>query len=445
MIALFYTWLGLAISGPFVLLIHRPREALEADQPGSQEAPVRVRPCTGAELAWMVIGVYWIIMTVLLVSIRGRMTSLHTATMGLFPMVGALCLLLAGFRMAGRVDPVVRQRGEERRTRLAQAWTHRAAVGLLATWPVAWGRSHPDRKDAAMTTPADAPPETRGTVYFIGAGPGDPDLITVRGRTLIERCPVCLFAGSLVPRAVVACAPPGALVRNSASMHLDEIIALLAEATAAGRDVARVHSGDPALYGAIAEQIRRLDELGITSAVVPGVSAFQAAAAALRLELTPAGKNQTIILTRAAGNTGVPATEDLGALARHQTGMALYLSAAQMPAVVAALLPHYGPTAPVVVAYRVSWPDQMIFRTTLADVAEQMAAAGITRTALILVGPMLDAEAGGESHLYRKEYSHLFRKSFEEPQRHKDTKKTGTEEGGGHRGNKGHNEEDARE
>jgi precorrin-4/cobalt-precorrin-4 C11-methyltransferase len=266
-----------------------------------------------------------------------------------------------------------------------------------------------------MTPPAPGPdrgpgPETRGKVYFIGAGPGDPDLITVRGRALIERCPVCLFAGSLVPRAVVAHAPAGALVRNSASMHLDEIVALMADATADGRDVARVHSGDPSLYGAIAEQMRRLDALGITYEVVPGVSAFQAAAAALKIELTPAGKNQAVILARAAGNTGVPESERLAELARHRTAMALFLSAAQMPEVVAALTPHYGPDAPVVVAYRVSWPDQAIFRCTLADVADRMAAADISRTALILVGPMLDDSPPGESHLYDKDYAHLFRK-----------------------------------
>jgi precorrin-4/cobalt-precorrin-4 C11-methyltransferase len=251
-----------------------------------------------------------------------------------------------------------------------------------------------------------------GTVYFIGAGPGDPDLITVRGRALVERCPVCLYAGSLVPRAVVAFAPAGALVRNTASLDLDAIVALMAEAVAAGRDVARVHSGDPSLYGAIAEQMRRLDVLGIPYEVVPGVSSFQAAAAALKMELTPAGKNQAVILARAAGNTGVPPGDDLATLASHRTGMVLFLSAAQMPEVVAALAPHYGLDAPVVVAYRVSWPDQQILRCTLADVAARMAEARITRTALILVGPMLDDSPAAESHLYDKAYSHLFRKGI---------------------------------
>jgi precorrin-4/cobalt-precorrin-4 C11-methyltransferase len=254
-------------------------------------------------------------------------------------------------------------------------------------------------------------PKAKGTVYFIGAGPGDPDLLTIRGRSLIERCPVCLYAGSLVPKAIVAFAPPGALVRNSASMDLEAIMALMAEAVAEGRDVARVHSGDPSLYGAIAEQMRRLDALGIDYEVIPGVSSFQAAAAALKRELTPAGKNQTLILSRASGNTGVPLNEDLAELARHHTGLVLFLSAAQMPEVVAALLPHYGPEAPVVVAYRVSWPDQLIFRCPLSDVAQRMEEAKITRTALILVGPMVDDSDPEESHLYDKAYSHLFRKA----------------------------------
>jgi precorrin-4/cobalt-precorrin-4 C11-methyltransferase len=241
----------------------------------------------------------------------------------------------------------------------------------------------------------------------------------VRGRALIERCPVCLYAGSLVPRAVVAFAPAGAVVRNTASLSLDEIVGLMAEAAGSGRDVARVHSGDPSLYGAIAEQMRRLDALGIAYEIVPGVSSFQAAAAALAIELTPAGKNQTIILTRAAGNTGTPASESLDVLAAHQTAMALFLSAAQMPEVVAALTPHYGPDAPVVVAYRVSWPDQQILHCTLADVATRMAEAKITRTALILIGPMLDDSPPAESHLYDKHYSHLFRKARgASPQRH---------------------------
>jgi precorrin-4/cobalt-precorrin-4 C11-methyltransferase len=256
-------------------------------------------------------------------------------------------------------------------------------------------------------------PIPKGTVYFIGAGPGDPDLITVRGRSLIERCPVCLFAGSLVPRAVVAFAPEGAIVRNSASMHLDQFIGVMAEAALEGKDVARVHSGDPGLYGATAEQMRRLDALAIPYEVVPGVSSFQAAAAALKMELTPAGLNQTVILTRAAGNTGLPDNESLAAFAAHRTGLCLFLAAAQVPEVVDALTPHYGPDAPVVVAHRVSWPDQQIHRCTLADLGQVIAENDITRTTLILIGPMLRDAEPAESHLYDASYSHLFRKARE--------------------------------
>jgi precorrin-4/cobalt-precorrin-4 C11-methyltransferase len=248
------------------------------------------------------------------------------------------------------------------------------------------------------------------TVYFIGAGPGDPDLLTLRGRRLIERCPVCLFAGSLVPAEVVACAPPGAAVVNTAELHLDQIIGLMAEAHAAGQDVARVHSGDPSLYGATAEQMRRLDERGIPYEVVPGVSSFTAAAAALKLELTPAGANQTVILTRAGGRTGLPDNESLAELARHRAGLVLFLSAARVPEVVEALTPHYGPDAPAAVAYRVSWPDQKVLRCTLATLAHEMKAAGIHLTALILVGPMLEPDRARNSHLYDPTYTHRFRR-----------------------------------
>ncbi|OAI47047.1 precorrin-4 C(11)-methyltransferase [Planctomycetaceae bacterium SCGC AG-212-F19] len=247
------------------------------------------------------------------------------------------------------------------------------------------------------------------TVYFIGAGPGDPDLITVKGRKLVERCPVCLYAGSLVPREVVGCAPAGAKVIDTAALHLDQIIAHMREGHLAGQDVARVHSGDPTLYGAIAEQMRRLDELGISYEVIPGVSSFTAAAAALKIELTPAGLNQTVILTRAPGRTGVPDNESLAELARHRAGMVLFLSAAQVPDVVDALVPHYGQDAPVVVAYRVSWPDERMVRCTLGTLAEALKQARMHLTALIFVGPMLEPTGAENSHLYAKEFSHRFR------------------------------------
>jgi precorrin-4/cobalt-precorrin-4 C11-methyltransferase len=252
------------------------------------------------------------------------------------------------------------------------------------------------------------------TVYFIGAGPGDPELLTIKGRRLIEQCPVCLYAGSLVPAQIVACAPPGARVVDTAALHLDQIVAHLTEAHAAGKNVARVHSGDPSLYGAIAEQMRRLDELDIPYEIVPGVSSFTAAAAALRLELTPSGANQTVILTRAAGRTGLPANEALAELARHRTGLVLFLSAAQVAEVVDALLPHYGPDAPAAVACRVSWPDERIIRCTLATLVTEVRAAKITLTALIFIGPMLEPERAECSHLYDRSYTHRFRRGEKE-------------------------------
>ncbi len=251
----------------------------------------------------------------------------------------------------------------------------------------------------------------RGTVYFIGAGPGDPDLITVKGRDLIARCRVCLFAGSLVPRAVVAYAPSGAVVRNTASMNLEEIVALMIEASRAGEDVARVHSGDPSLYGAIAEQIARLDESATPWRIIPGVGSFQAAAAALGIELTPAGKNQTVILTRAAGKTGGDAHENLAELAAHATGMCLFLSASCPNEVVAALEPAYGAESSVAIAYRVSWPDQRIVWCKLKELPQTLEREQIDRTALLIVGPMLDRTKSQSSKLYDPTYSHLFRKA----------------------------------
>lgn len=248
------------------------------------------------------------------------------------------------------------------------------------------------------------------TVYFIGAGPGAPDLLTLRGARLIERCPVCLYAGSLVPVEVIASAPPDAALINTAELHLDQIIGHMAEAHAGGKDVARVHSGDPSLYGAIAEQMRRLDELAIPYEVVPGVSSFTAAAAALKMELTPAGVNQTVILTRAAGRTGLPENESLAELARHRAGLVLFLSAAQAAEVTEALTPHYGGDAPVVVAYRVSWPDQRFLHCTLATLPATMKEAHVHLTALIFVGPMIEPGASHASHLYDRSYTHRFRR-----------------------------------
>ena len=248
------------------------------------------------------------------------------------------------------------------------------------------------------------------TVHFIGAGPGAPDLITVRGLELIRRSPVCLYAGSLVPQAIVAAAPSGARVIDTASLTLDDIVGHLTAAHAAGLDVARVHSGDPSLYGAIAEQMRRLDALDIPYDVTPGVPSFAAAAAALRCELTVPELVQTVILTRTATRaSAMPPGEELERLAASGATLAIHLSVANLARVVRALLPHYGPDCPAVVAYRVSWPDQRLFRGTLTDIRAQVKEAGITRTALILVGRALAGARGAESRLYAADHHHLLR------------------------------------
>ncbi len=248
------------------------------------------------------------------------------------------------------------------------------------------------------------------TVHFIGAGPGAPDLITVRGRDLIARCPVVLYAGSLVPEAVVAHAPEGARVLDTAAMTLDEIMAEIAAAHAAGRDVARVHSGDPALFGAIGEQIRRLEALGIDYTITPGVPAFAAAAAALGRELTLPGVSQTVILTRTAMKaSAMPAGEDLARLGASGATLAIHLSVRNLRQVVEDLTPHYRADCPVAVVYRASWPDQKIVRGTLADIRAKVRAAKITRTALILVGRVLEETDFSDSKLYDPDHVHLLR------------------------------------
>ncbi len=248
------------------------------------------------------------------------------------------------------------------------------------------------------------------TVHFIGAGPGAPDLITVRGLNLIRRCPVILYAGSLVPRAVLDEAPSSSRIVDTAPLNLDQIIGEMEQAHGAGQDVARVHSGDPSLYGAIGEQMRRLDERGIPYAVVPGVPAFAAAAAALKRELTLPGIAQTVIITRTSVRASpMPPAEDLATLAQSGATLAIHLSVNNLARVVRTLAPHYGTECPVAVAYRVSWPDERLIRGTIADIRNQVKAAGITRTALILVGPAI-AEGGFEdSRLYAAGHRHLFR------------------------------------
>ncbi|CAG2272244.1 MULTISPECIES: precorrin-4 C(11)-methyltransferase [Burkholderia] len=237
------------------------------------------------------------------------------------------------------------------------------------------------------------------TVYFIGAGPGDPELITVKGQRLVRMCPVILYAGSLVPAAVLDghCAEQ---VVNTAELDLDAIVALLAAAHAKGQDVARVHSGDPSLYGAIGEQIRRLKALGIPYEIVPGVTATAACAATLGVELTLPGVAQTVILTRFAGKTTMPEGEALGALAAHRATLAIHLGVRHLARIVDEVLPHYGADCPVAVIYRASWPDEERVTGTLADIVDKVQGTQIERTALILIGRVLDAEGFADSTLY---------------------------------------------
>jgi precorrin-4/cobalt-precorrin-4 C11-methyltransferase len=240
------------------------------------------------------------------------------------------------------------------------------------------------------------------TVYFIGAGPGAADLITVRGQRLLSRCPVCLYAGSIMPDELLALCPPGARIVDTGPLSLEQIITELAAADAAGHDVARLHSGDPSLYSALAEQCRRLDQRGIGYRVVPGVPAFAAAAAALGRELTVPGVAQTVTLTRVATlSTAMPPGEDLTTQARAGGTLVLHLAAAQIDTVIADLLAAgRSEQTPVAVVAFASWPQEVVLRGTLADIAGQMRAANITRTAVIVVGEVLAAVGFADSYLY---------------------------------------------
>jgi precorrin-4/cobalt-precorrin-4 C11-methyltransferase len=239
------------------------------------------------------------------------------------------------------------------------------------------------------------------TVHFIGAGPGAPDLLTVRAERLIAASPVCLYAGALVPAEVLAHAPAGARVVDTQHLDLDQIVAELQAAHARGEDVSRLHSGDLSIYSAAAEQMRRLDALGIPWDVTPGVPAFAAAAAALRRELTVPGVAQTVILTRHARRASpMPAGEDLASLAAHGATLVVHLGAQAIDAIVDAITPHYGGECPVAVVARASWPDEVILRGTLATIVLAVRDAAIRRTATIIVGPALAAEGFRDSHLY---------------------------------------------
>ena len=253
------------------------------------------------------------------------------------------------------------------------------------------------------------------TVHFIGAGPGAADLLTLRGRDLIAAAPVCLYAGSLVPEAVLAHCPAGARIVNTAPLSLDEIIAEIAAAHTAGQDVARLHSGDLSVWSAMGEQLRRLRELSIPYDVTPGVPSFAAAAAALGAELTLPGIVQSVVLTRTSGRaTAMPPGESLDNFARTGAVLAIHLSVHMLERVVAELTPHYGADCPVAVIWRASWPDQRIVRATLASLRTTVGSE-MERTALIFVGRSIGAEDFDESRLYAGDYDRRYRPTGSHP------------------------------
>ena len=248
------------------------------------------------------------------------------------------------------------------------------------------------------------------TVHFIGAGPGAPDLLTLRGRDLIAACPVCLYAGSLVPEAVLAHCPPGARIVNTAPMTLDEIMAEISDAHAKGQDVARLHSGDLSVWSAMGEQVRRLRELGIPVSVTPGVPSFAAAAAALRRELTIPELAQSLVLTRVSGRASkMPPGETLAGFGRTGATLAIHLAIHAVDRIVADLTPLYGAECPVAVVFRASWPDERILTGTLGTIEAQLAENPMERTAIIFVGSALAAQDFGESSLYDAHYQRRFR------------------------------------
>ncbi|MEM6985463.1 MAG: precorrin-4 C(11)-methyltransferase [Pseudomonadota bacterium] len=257
------------------------------------------------------------------------------------------------------------------------------------------------------------------TVYFIGAGPGAADLLTLRGAKLISTCQCVYYAGSLVPQAVLEHAGPDAECVDTAPLHLDQIIAKMEAAHAAGHDVARVHSGDPSLYGAIGEQMRRLRALNIPFDICPGVPAYTAAAAKLGKELTLPDISQTVILTRTARkSTDMPDGEDLATLGQSRSTLCIHLSMRNLAQIEKALLPHYGADCPVAVVYKVTWPDERVVRCTLGTLRKTMHRSGITRTALVMVGEVLKDDAEfQDSALYHVDHTHYLRPKTKRPRK----------------------------
>lgn len=249
-----------------------------------------------------------------------------------------------------------------------------------------------------------------GKVYFIGAGPGDPELLTIRGRDILAGADMVVYAGSLVNPELLKYAKPGAVIHNSAQMELSEMVDMMATYAKLGRNVARLHTGDPSMYGAIAEQMAELDKAGVGYEVVPGVSSVFAGAAALMAELTLPEVSQTVILTRMEGRTPVPGGESLASLAAHRATMVIFLSVKGIDKVVSELKAGYPEDTPAAVVYKASWPDEKVVRGTLADIADKVRAEGIEKTALIFVGAAIDrAGMSAYSKLYDKGFSHGYR------------------------------------
>ena len=246
-------------------------------------------------------------------------------------------------------------------------------------------------------------------VYFVGAGPGDPDLLTVKARRLLASAHLCIYAGSLVNPALLDLLPPEAERYDSAAMNLEEIIARFQAARDQEIDVVRLHTGEPAIYGAIGEQMDALDRLQIAYEVVPGISAFQAAAATLKVELTAPDVVQTIILTRTPGRTPMPPSEDLSRLAQSRATLCIFLSTDRIAELTGMLADHYGPDCPAALVFHASWPDEKVIRGTLSDIGQRVQEEGITRTAIFLVGFALERPTRHLSRLYDKTFGHGFR------------------------------------
>ncbi|MBB5265942.1 precorrin-4/cobalt-precorrin-4 C11-methyltransferase [Catenibacillus scindens] len=256
-------------------------------------------------------------------------------------------------------------------------------------------------------------------IYFIGAGPGDPELLTIKGKKIIDRADVIIYAGSLVNAQVLEGRKPQAKVYNSAYMHLEEVLDIMIKSWKEGLEVARVHTGDPSVFGAIREQMDALDQEGIAYEVIPGVSSFLGAAASLKKEYTLPGVSQTVILTRMEGRTPVPDKEQIARLAAHQSTMIIFLSVSMIRTLCETLAAHYPVNTPVAVVYKATWPDEKIVRGTLKDIAQKVEQAGITKTALILVGEFL-GDSYQLSKLYDKTFSTEFRRGIGPDEQEKD-------------------------